>query len=85
MSRMNLSMASRRIGWGKFSSSAKAGRLGGDSEVAFELRLQGDSLVYVLGRQPRIELDDRINLKGPAFEETKASSSAAPGDARPPH
>jgi hypothetical protein len=58
-----MSMASRRIGWGEFSSSANVGRLRGCAEVAFELRLQGDGLFDVLAGQPRIELDDRIDLQ----------------------
>ena len=59
----NLSIASRKIGWGKFSSSAKVGRSGDCTEVAFELPLQGDGLLDVLLSQPRIELDDRWHLE----------------------
>ncbi len=62
MSKTYFSMASRRMGWGKFSSSANAG-LSGCAEVPFELHLQGDRLVDVLAGQPRIELYDRVDCK----------------------
>ena len=63
MPKTYLLIASRRIGCGKFSSSAKVARLRDCTEVAFELYLQADGLLDVLLGQPRIELDDRRHLE----------------------